>query len=523
MKKLTFALLFTLFFTVFSTAPFAFATEKYVVFFAQTSEIPQSVLNLINQSKRFCLSVPISSTREAPEALEELISYGKIEPSLVFIPEPIFPILLSIYATGSNTSAKMELFKDYIDYNKINFQNNIHKTKYGLFLETGEVSDNIMEYFAKQNLAWVNISNSKEDLLGVYTIDKMNSFAISASLPTNSKEALRWIMDRKQKVIPVLLTKAHLQNVSFMSGLISDLDDNKDILPASALYIVQVRKDLLIPKENVIWLNKTAISKNVLTKLSEAASIIQRYKNSSKYSEPLYRNAQDELIYLASKNFLSSIDDANISGNRMFDVAYSNIFRLLDGKATISVTFLDQGPVNEPPPIIDEDAQRATGIENGMRVDSNGVIQSVDVVAAGEAINISVNFNKGKWVDSITYVEIYIDMNHIENIGISSMLNNKGYLSPSSAWEYAVTVYKNKAVLYKATSDKPTVAGEFAVVNGQVSIPRTHIRGNPRNWAIQAVAVQKEKIIDYLGNDKDQKSKMLQTRTITIPGIRVRR
>jgi hypothetical protein len=319
------------------------------------------------------------------------------------------------------------------------------------------------------------------------------------------------------------LTKEHLQNISFMNALIKAFDASRKFFPASASYVVGVRRDLIIAQTNISW-KKILIAPTVFAKISDAASTIERYKRSSKYSEALYRNAQDELIYLASKDFLLLLNDAHIASDRMFDAAYNNIFRLLNGESAINITLV---PVNEPPPIFDEDAERAISIENGIKVNSGGIISAVSVQAKDDSIKIKIDFNKSSWDKNISYIDVYIDMNHIENIGISSMLDNKGYLSPSSAWEYAITISKNKAVLYRSSSDKPSIVEEFDVQNGEVSIPRRYIRGNPTNWGIQAVAVQKiqkdDKIVDFLGNNQEDKNKAIETRSITIPAIRIRK
>jgi hypothetical protein len=517
MKKLLIILSTVL---IFALPSFA---ERYVVFFAETSEIPQNVLNAINQSKRFALNVPISSALEAPESLEELISYGKIEPSLVFIPEPVFPILLYVYSMGSNKAAKMDVFKDYIDNNISTFERNIYRKRFGLFLRSGEASNSVIEYFAKKNLMWINISNMANNLYGIFSINGLNAFSLFEALPLNAAEAVKWINSRNEDVIPVLLTKDHLQNIQFMTAIINAFDNNKNILPATPLYITQIQREKIIRKNEAPFV-QMKVNSFILERLSDAASMIERYRNSSKYNEPLYRNAQDELIYLCSKEFLLSLKDASLSNSRMFDAAYANIYRLLNGEAPLSA---DETPINEPPPIFDDDAESAAAIDDGIRVDSKGTITSVSIAANDSAVTIKVSFSKGRWVDNISYVDVYVDINHVENIGLSSMLDGAGYLTPASAWEYAIKITKNKAVLYRAVSDKPALIGEFDANNGVVSIPRQYIRGNPRNWGVQAIAVQisqkDKKILDFLSGDAETKKKALTLRTVTIPAIKIKR
>jgi hypothetical protein len=515
MKKLLFIVISIVF---YAASAYSDNQDRFIVFFAESQDIPQNVLNAINRSKQFCINVPVSFSREAPESIQELISSGKIEPSFNFNPEPVFPALLSVYNKGNDRSEKMDMFKDFIDNNIKTFERNIHKTRFGLFLHSGIVSDSVMNIFNKENLLWINISNSASPMFGIYNIDGLPSFFIYKNFPNNINDAKKWIDARRGKVIPVLLEKQHLQNPSFMSSLINFLDNNNDIKTASPLYITLLRKDLIRPVEKINY-TQIDVDSRIMNNLSEAVSVVQRYRKSPNYSEPLYRNAQDEIMFIFTQDFLLSLDEESLNA------AYANIFRLLNGTIPINIM---ETPINAPPPILDEDTERAMAIENGIRIESKGdSIKAINITVSNDRLNVDIDFNKGIWDRNISYIEIYIDINRIDNMGLTSTLNEKSALTPSAAWEYAMKITRNEVELYKASAQKPVLIAHFPIKDGKVSIPKSYINGNPRNWGIQAMAIQKTSkettLVDYLGTNVDEKKRVLKARMVVFPAIRIRR
>ena len=102
MKKIILPFILLLQFYVYS---FASGTgERFIVFFAESADIAENVADKILLSKRFCMAMPVTSGGAVAAGLEELVSKGRIEPSLVFEPEPVFPILASVYSSGIKKS-----------------------------------------------------------------------------------------------------------------------------------------------------------------------------------------------------------------------------------------------------------------------------------------------------------------------------------------------------------------------------------------------------------------------------------
>jgi hypothetical protein len=121
--------------------------------------------------------------------------------------------------------------------------------------------------------------------------------------------------------------------------------------------------------------------------------------------------------------------------------------------------------------------------------------------------------NPGRYPSGFSHIrlDLYIDINHRPRAGMSRPLEGRPLrMFPENAWEYALEVSPDKAVLYNVTPKGPVPAGTFkpraeagAVV---VRVPRTVLKGSPLLWGYAALllATQDAKlfsITDYIAAD----------------------
>jgi len=500
--------------------------ERYIVFFADTSDIPQSVVDKILSSKRFCMSVPINSDTQVPDNLEELVSYGRIEPALSFEPEPVFPVLASVYSSGKK-SDKQYGFTDFVSDNISSFENNINKDNFGIFLKSGAVSNNILYYFAGLKLSWVNIDNAEDNFNGVYDIDGITSFSIYKNFPTAQKDVMKWLENKKDAVIPVLLTSKHLANQGLMDYLIDLFDRSRYIKPAVPMFITLTESDKIEQKKSVSF-DQIKVKNSVMSKLYNAASSISGYKDSKNFTDYSYKNAQSELMYLCSYDLLKSVSANKVSGQRMFDAAYSNIYRLLgtdvpgDDKSLPETKDIYSGTTEEV--LLTNIGQT----DNGVSITNDGIIKSIGVTADSSSINIVFTFDGDKWDAGVSFIDFYIDLNNIEGAGSTSMLSGvNGFLTPDSGWEYALRIDPSKASLYKYSAEGAVFVTDLPVTASSVVIPQKYIKGNPANWGYQAVAVSqtegKAKIVDFLAQSSQSRDSLLAVKPFQIPAVRIKK
>lgn len=527
MKKILFSLFIVL---VFSMTSFA-AGERYIVFFAETLDIPAQVIDKMLYSKRFCMVIPIIPGQKIPEPLEELVSSGKLETSLSFDPEPVFPILASAYSSSIKRSGVQKGFNDFIDLNVTKFSEAVNKETFGFFLDSAKLSHNTLYYFSSLKVPWINIDNMEEDFKGSYIVDGITTFAIYDNFPTNQKDIMKWLGNRKEDIIPVRLSKKHLNNTEFMTSLIDLFDNSKYIKPSVPLYINFVNRDMIPQKKNINFKQMT-LKGAILTKLYAAASSIEEYKNSENFSEQFYNNAQSELVYLCSYELLKDLIANKSASQRMFDAAYNNIFRLLGMPVPDEQDMLKEDIKGEVKSGQEEAYQtEISADENGgiSIVNSGGIVTGLNVFPGKDTVNIKISFDNAKLTNIVfKHIDIYIDMNNFEGAGATTMLpGTEGFLTPDSAWEYAIRIKGDKALLYRHSGEGASFLAEFPVANNNIAITQKYIRGNPINWGYQVIVVsQKEEevnIADFFNQSTQPKSIFLATKPFQISAVRIRK
>ncbi len=110
-------------------------------------------------------------------------------------------------------------------------------------------------------------------------------------------------------------------------------------------------------------------------------------------------------------------------------------------------------------------------------------------------------------------LDLYIDINHRPRAGMYRPLPGRPLrLFPENAWEYALEVSPEKAVLYKITPKGPAQAGTYQpkAENGAVTVrvPRSALRGSPLLWGYAALLLAPDakdpkafSIADYIADD----------------------
>ncbi|MDR1695848.1 MAG: hypothetical protein LBR69_04375 [Endomicrobium sp.] len=524
MKKIL-TLLFVL---LFSGVSFA-AGERYIVFFAETADISQTVIDKILSSKRFCISVPVNPSEKLPEHLEELVFWGKAEPSLAFDPEPVFPVLATVYSGGTSKSGKNAAFGDYVSANLGSFEENINKERFGIFLKSGLVSHNVLYYFSGLRLAWINVGNAEEKFNGIRNIDGINAFSLYRDFPNDKNKVMKWLGTKTESVIPVLLTKRQLNNYELMSYLADTFDKSKFIKPAVPLYIAGLKSDLIAADDSASF-GQVSVKSGIMSKLYAAAAMINDYKDSKDFIEDFYKSAQSELVYLCSADLLRGLSQNKIMSVRMFDAAYANIPRLL-GTQFSEEKEKDQVQPGEKGDLLPsaEEVSRTDvkEIPGGIVITSSGVLTEAGVISKDNFVRVGMVFEgeEGVWNDKAEYVDMYIDMNGLDGAGSTSMIpETKGFLTPDSGWEYAVRIFPDKALLYRNTNEGPSLITEVPVSGGAFSIPQKYVRGNPVNWGFQFIAVSESKeIIDFLNQSLQSDGSILAVKPFQIPAVRIKK
>ncbi|MDR2395100.1 MAG: hypothetical protein LBD57_00530 [Endomicrobium sp.] len=497
---------------------------KHIVFFADTAEIADSLINKIILSNRFCMSIPIQAKDGIPDNLQEIVASGKLEVALSLNPEPILPIFAEL-VNASAYSPKVNpsmLFEKYISNNFASFKKNINN-KFGLFLNFAELSNNLFYYFVNLGFSWVNVDNLNENIFGAYKINGITMFSLYKDFPTNQKDVMKWLSAKKgQNIIPVLLTKKHLQNIKFMDYLISVFDNSKYIKPAVPTYISEFCK---IPNiEKVQTFQYLQIGSNIKAKLFSAVNLINAYaSNANNFNESAYINAQNEFIYLLSYDVLKNYNSSN-NFARKFDAAYNNIHRLL-GVTIDKQNNFEPVEHSQKSGYVFSGQTQVEPIPNGVFIKNEGLLKNIKILSKNENIEINFIFDSLVW-NKISFVDFYIDLNNIQGAGSVSFIPGvSGFFSNNLGWEYALRVYRDRAILYKYSPNGASeVINNIDVKNNIVCISQKYIRGNPSKWGYQAIAVAEKEnnkhIVDFLNQSSKSKESIISTNPFEVNMVR---
>jgi hypothetical protein len=524
-KKVFFAIIFL------SSNSFC-AQSRYIIFFANTPEVPNAVLDKITLSDRFCMVVPQDSNTTIPENFEGLISVGKVELAICLFPEPILPVFAEVSNANFKKNNKNGIFENYISDNLSSFIKNINKKSFGMFLSSAKMSHDLLYYFAESGLSWVNVDNIEENICGAYYVDGITIFSLYKDLPYSQQEVVKWLESKcNEAIVPVLLTKKHLQNVKFMEYIIGLFDSSKYIKPTTPLYIAKVKDNIL--QQRGISFEKVSLNPNIFEKIQSVAQALTNYMDSPSFSETVYSNAQSELVYLCEQDVLRKVSSDSVSARRMFEAAYNNIYRLLDLQTK---NFNDSKNVAEE--MIDSivDTQNTTDtlrgqtsvevIPGGVSIYNDGLLKFIQIISKDNMIKINFSFNDGDiWKEEVSFIDFYIDLNGISGMGGTYFIGGvTGFLVADSGWEYALRIYADKAILYKHSVDGAAIISNLIVNDNSVSIPTKYIRGNPGKWGFQAIVVSEnagqKAVVDFFNQCPKTKNELLSAKPFQVPLVR---
>jgi hypothetical protein len=508
--------------------------SKHIVFFAETSDISSAVIDKVALSNSFCMVIPQNFRTAVPKNLEELILVGKLELALSLDPEPILPIFAEISRVNLKKKYnKNGVFENYISDNLLLFvNNNSNKENFGIFLNSAKMSHELLYYFSDLGLSWINVDNIKGNVCGTYYVDGIIIFSLYKNFPYNQQEVMKWLESKHEKIVPVLLTKKHLQNVKFMKYIIKFFDTNKYIKPATPLYIAKLKSDILLQlQQKDIFFEKVILNPVIYEKLQSAAQSLENYMNSSSFSETVYSNAQNEFVYLCRQDVLKDVFLNSIFGKRMFDTVYNNIYRLLG----LQTKDLQDSKNIDKQTVLSDDIQKTTSvligqtsveiISEGVSIYNEGLLRLIQITSKDNIIKINLFFNGAGWSEKVSFVDFYIDLNGIFGMGgFSFIYGVSGFLVADSGWEYALRIYKDKATLYKYSTEGPSIISNLVVNDNSVSIPIKYIRGNPVKWGFQAIAVSedmgKKIIVDFLNQTSKTKYEILSLNPFQVYFVR---
>lgn len=487
-----------------------FAQNKTVVFFAETLDgISAKVIQKIGSSDKFCLAACFDENKYIKQNIQNLIDSYKIEPILNII-EPYFPLIykeinLNLSMTLNKIKNCEEFFKNY----KTIYRKTFSRYKHGLYLKGSAFNDEILKMFYQYNILWTMAQTEEDSQKGLFLKNGVALFVPYKNLTTSETKIKQWFNSTDNtNVVPIILSSWHIKDEQFMLALINFINKNNTIdveLPINAAFYGYNSKTI---KKNISLKILSYVPKENILKLYLANKEIEEYGN-TKGNDEIYTILCDELSSMYSYNVINGILNNNQNSIKLFDISYTNIFRMLNKKIPNINEF--QNIINDKNKLVADDGIcKFIKKNNSIVINNDGNVFTMFAVYKN---NDYVRFQTDADLTAIDSIDIYIDMNNIAYTGSQKMLKPvNAFVVPEHSWEFAIRITQQNIYVYKYLADKAelieTVPNENE--NSDIKIYSNILKGNPYNWNYQVVAIKSGEVVDFIEN-KDKKEKQFKS------------
>jgi hypothetical protein len=494
-------------FSILFLSTVVFAQNKTVVFFAESIEgLPAKVVQKIEGTDNFCFAASFTEEKNIKKGIKKLIFCRKIEPMLD-IAEPYFSLIGSEKQLGdelvfNRTSDCENIIKSY----KTKYRKAFKIYKHGLYLRGAALDDMVLDMFYKYNILWTMAKSENDNQKGLFLKNGVALFVPYKNFTTDAAKIEQWFNSCKANVIPVILTSVHTKNESFMTALINFVEKKSDIdvkLPLDAAFYEYNYKTI---KNNLSLEISSALPKEKFLKLCLANKEVNNYAN-KKESKEVYSILFEELSNMYSYSVINGILKGNYESEKLFDIYFMNIFRVLNKKEPNIKEYQKNLSDNNF-----TDSQTSTNIKfkkenNSISINNEGeFFDWFSVSDTGENVVFETDAN----LDDIDSLDIYIDMNGMAYTGSQKMLNPvNSFFVPENSWEFAIRITKGKIYIYKYLNANIDLVDEFENDEGYAvaKVSGNVLTGNPYNWNYQAVAIKDEKVVDFIENKREKGKK----------------
>ncbi len=483
-----------------------FAQKKTIVFFAQSFDgVSAKVIQKIESSDKFCLAVCFDENKYIKKEIQNLIISHKIEPMLNIM-EPYFPLIASqININSSDVFDKTDICKDILSNYKKTYRTTFERNKHGLYLKGSAFNDEVLELFYKNNILWTMAKSNNENQKGLFIKSGVALFVPYKNFTTNEAKIKQWFDSLgNAKFVPIILTATNIKNEKFMSALVNFVNKSNDLdveLPINAAFYGYNSKTI---KNNIALEQLSSIPKENILKLYLADKEIKDYNK--KQNEEVYTILCDELSNMYSYNVINGIINNNSNSAKLFDISYTNIFRMLNKKVpnTNEIKYDLSDNKNS-----DADNGYCKFIQknNSIVIDNESNIFTTFSVRKN---NDYVSFQTNAVLSSVDSIDIYVDMNNIAYTGSQKMLKPvNAFFVPEHSWEFAIRITQQNIYIYKylASGSELIETIKNDDESSYVNISSNILKGNPYNWSYQVVAIKDGEVVDFI-ESKERKEKL---------------
>ena len=280
---------------------------------------------------------------------------------------------------------------------------------------------------------------------GLFIKNGVALFVPYKNLTTSEAKIKQWFNSIDNvNVIPVILTSWHIKDEQFMLALINFINKNNTIdveLPINAAFYGYNYKTI---KNNISLKLLSNVPKENVLKLCLANKEIEEYGN-NKGNNEIYTILCDELSNMYSYNVINGILNYNKNSIKIFDISYTNIFRMLNKKVPNLNEF--QNVLFDKNDIASNDGFcKFIKKNNSIVINNDGNVFTMFTVYKN---NDYIRFQTDADLTTVDSIDIYIDMNSIAYTGSQRMLKPlNAFVVPEHSWEFAIRVTQNNIYIY---------------------------------------------------------------------------
>jgi hypothetical protein len=517
--------------------------RRLFVFIPQTEESAISILKLFDKEPKLRLVLAVSprfkkfSQDAALQArVQALLKQGKLELALQLPNAPLLPLVVDTNSAKDALPAGAPLPQppfanpddviQLIARSKADFFHAWRVLPRGLVLPYGAASPGVLILFDRLGFAWMVAALEAAVVDGPYKAGSFQLWDATPAAQTASTRVLLW--DERSTKDPrrtaVLGWIQELTTTSEVAWLPSDSGAEASALPADTAWHRRTWgarnwSDWIgSPKKNAAW--------EALRKTREA---LEAYKNSGQASVQRLDLAFEEMFTAENANYLYALDNPAVPAasaeerEHELQATLAGAYRLMnqtppDDLFSIPTTAVSTGAaaggtlasfshltadgseqVHVEDPAQDDHGDGHLPDPPGGLPAGSYDLRSFDVAGSSTEVRFRIGMGtvKGSSLgspgNSGPLIDVYIDQNREPNIGTLPLLPGRRLnASVTDAWEYAVSLYKTQAVVYRTKGGAAfEEAGRFPIQLNQGgiewSIPRTLLRGSPRRWGYQVL------------------------------------
>jgi len=491
---------------------------------------------VIAMSPRFMHIVKDPHLKAQFQALQK---QGRLDIALQIPNAPILPLLMQDPPYGFSDDVIQ-----IIAQSKAGFFKQWSQLPHGIVLPYGADSWELMALLDKLGFTWLVGALEAPGVDGPYQSGSLMVWdATPVVKPVGTRVRVWDERQTKERLIDSWMTDSKVTILPLDTGLVA--------FPLTSKTVVKSRtwsESDLSP-----WVGSN--SKNsAWNALKKTRQVLEAYKNSGQASVQRLDLAFEEIYSAQSSNYFGSMGNPSLSPalaeerQHEFQATLLSVYRLIGqsppddlfqtanswtataAKISSTTTHAENFPDGREHVLIEE----ATG---DALVSGGPDLKSLDVMATTSTIRWTVTLaSTGPAV-----IDIYIDLNGQPNAGTPTFLQGRPYATePADAWEYALSFSGSAATLYRTQGTGTyglvqTFSQQTQGSQSSVTIPRDFMRGAPKRWGYQVVALTPDSVApgktavisDFLDpleiSQKDLWQDLTSGKRSDIPFIRLRK